>query len=178
MVKFLQLGPNCLIERCQGEECLVPEARHNPTFCDLAAAKLPAKMQEIDGRSLLPLLENPSAKWADRELVIHCGRWNPGKHEESKYKKCAVRTQEWRFVDNKKLYNITTDPGEKSDVASAHPEVVAELRKTYEKWWNAVLPLMVNEGLPKVGKGEHPLALRYEKQLKEKGIPDWMPAEL
>ena len=76
------------------------------------------------------------------------------------------------------IENITTDPGEKSDVASAHPEVVAELRKTYEKWWNAVLPLMVNEGLPKVGKGEHPLALRYEKQLKEKGIPDWMPAEL
>jgi arylsulfatase A-like enzyme len=34
------------------------------TFCDLAGVEVPGDIQEIDGRSLLPLLENPQATWA------------------------------------------------------------------------------------------------------------------
>ncbi len=143
-----------------------------PTFATLAGAMLPEKMQEVDGRSLVPLLENPKADWADRQIFIHCGRWDAGKMEAAKYQKCAVRTERWRLVDNKQLYDISADPGEKEDVAAAHPEVVDQLRKSYDKWWDSAVPLMVNEGLPKVK--DHPLHLRYEKQLKEKGIPEWV----
>ena len=148
------------------------------TFCELAGAKLPARMQELDGRSLLPLLENPQADWPGRELFIHCGRWNPGKRDDFKFKKCAVRTDRWRFVNNENLYDISNDPSETTDVAGAHPEVVEKLRKSYDKWWESVLPLMVNEGLPKVAPEDMPLAIRYNKQLKEKGIPEWAPADI
>ncbi|WP_442506801.1 arylsulfatase [Novipirellula sp. SH528] len=143
------------------------------TFCDLAGVKLPVKMQELDGRSLVPLLENPKAEWADRKLFVHCGRWN-GDPESAKFEKCAVRTQQWRFVNNQELYDISADPGETTDVASSHPEVIGQLRKSYDSWWQSVLPLMVNEGLPKLK--EHPLHVRYEKQVQEKGIPEWGPA--
>jgi arylsulfatase len=146
------------------------------TFCDLAGAKLPAKMQELDGRSLLPLLEDPAAKWADRELFIHCGRWNDGQRAAFKYNKCAVRTEKWRLTNNAQLYDISTDPSESMNVASAHPEVVDQLRKSYDQWWTSVLPLMVNEGMPKLE--EQPLHVRYYKQLEEQGIPAWSPAEL
>lgn len=144
-----------------------------PTFSELAGASLPAKMQDLDGRSFLPLWEDPAAEWADRELFVHCGRWNPGKRDDSKYKKCAVRTQQWRFVNNEELYDVAQDPGELTDIASDHPEVVEALRQFYDQWWDSTYPLLVNEGLPRLK--EHPLAVRYEAQLKDKGIPEWVP---
>lgn len=147
------------------------------TFCDLAGVTLPAKMQELDGRSLLPLLKDPGADWPDRQRFVHCGRWNSGKRDASKFKKCAVRTERWRFVNNKELYDISKDPFEKTDVAGQHAEVITKLRQTYDQWWESVLPLMVNEGLPKVSPENQPLAIRYYKQLKEKGIPEWTPEE-
>lgn len=145
------------------------------TFCELAGAKLPAKMQGLDGRSLLPLLENPKAEWPARELFVHCGRWPEGQRDKFKYIKCAVRSARWRFVNNTELYDISKDPGETKDVAASYPEVVAQMRKSYDQWWETVLPLMVNEGQPKVAPDEQPLALRYNKQLKDKGIPEWSP---
>jgi arylsulfatase len=146
------------------------------TFCELAGVKRPSKMQELDGRSLLPLLKDPKAKWPDRELFVHCGRWNTGEREAFKFEKCAVRTDRWRFVNNAELYDISSDPGETKEVAASYPEVVDQLRKSYDKWWASTLPLMINEGLPKLK--EQPLAVRYEKQLKERSIPDWAPADV
>ncbi len=148
------------------------------TFVELAGAELPDKMQEIDGRSLVPLLENPEAGWPDRELFFHCGRWTPGKREGAKYAKCAVRTERWRLVNHKELYDVTKDPGQRNDVAKSFPEVVARLGKSYDAWWESVQPLMVNEGLPKLKTEEFPLNIRYYKQLKESGIPEWAPDAL
>ena len=145
------------------------------TFSELAGVELPEKMQELSGRSLVPLLENPNADWADRELFIHCGRWPAGKREEAKYEKMAVRTEQWRFDNNKQLYNIPKDPSERNDVSTEHPMVITQLRNAYDRWWENVKPLMVNEGLPKVEPKDQPLAKRYYKQLKEHGIPNWAP---
>ena len=150
-----------------------------PTFCELAGVTLPEKMQPLDGRSLLPLMENPTdAKWPDRELFIHCGRWKPGQRDDAKYKKCAVRTQRWRLVNNTMLHDIQADPSETEDVADSYPEVVAKLQKAFDAWWDSTEPLLVNEGLPTIPPEKQPFALRYAKQLKEKGIPDWAPASL
>ena len=145
-----------------------------PTFVELAGAKLPETAQEMDGRSLVPLLEDPKAEWPDRELFIHCGRWDTGKREASKFKKCAVRTQQWRLVNNKSLYDISKDPSETMDVFAEHPEVVAKLQKSYDAWWDSTLPFLVNEGLPKVAQDDQPLSIRYYKQLEEEGIPDYV----
>lgn len=147
------------------------------TFCDLAGLEIPSGIQELEGRSMLPLLEDPDASWADRALFVHKGRWEKGEDPNlSKYKDCAVRTQRWRFVNNKELYDISKDPFEKVDVADRHPEVIAELRKAYDKWWEETVPLMVNEDKPYAD--HHPQGARYEKQLKERGIPDWVAPAL
>jgi len=148
-----------------------------PTFAALAGAELPDDMQPLDGRSLLPLVETPEVPWEHRELFVHCGRWSEGQWEAEKFKQCAVRTPNWRFVNNLELYHIPTDPGETTDVAAEHPKVVERLRRAYDTWWESAVPLMVNEGLPRVRREEQPLALRYEKQLAETGIPNWAPAK-
>ncbi len=147
------------------------------TFCDLAGVKIPSDIQKIDGRSMLPLLENPKAAWEDRQLFVHQGRWAKGADpNESKFKNCAVRTQRWRFVNNKELYDIPNDPYEATNVADEHPDVVAQLRKAYDQWWVETVPLMVNEDVPYVPA--QPQAVRYEKQKAEIGIPDWTPPHL
>ena len=151
------------------------------TLCDLAGADVPDNIQDIDGRSLLPLLEDPGAEWADRNLFIHKGRWKKGADpNESRYESCAIRTSRWRMVrpserDEFELYDISRDPFEKSDVARQHPEVVEELKAAYDQWWEETVPLMVNENRPYAEA--NPQAVRYHKQLEEEGIPDWAPPE-
>jgi len=116
--------------------------------------------------------------WPDRELFVHCGRWAKGKRDDAKYEKCAVRFGRWRLVDHGHLYDIASDPGESTDVAGSYPDVVQELRDSYERWWASVLPLVVNEDLPRVAPDDQPLAIRYNQQLREQGIPDWAPPAL
>jgi arylsulfatase A-like enzyme len=147
------------------------------TFCQLAGAEIPKDIQKIDGGTLMPLLANPKADWPDRQLFVHQGRWGKGADPSgSKFKRCAVRSQRWRLVNNKELYDIAADPYEKTNVIDAHPEVVASLRKAYDAWWAETLPLMVNEDAPYAK--EQPQTVRYERQLKEGGIPAWTAPEL
>lgn len=142
------------------------------TFTELAGARIPAGIQPIDGTTMLPLLEN--APWEDRYLFTHKGRWEKGEDPSlSKFKDCAVRTQRWRFVNNEELFDIAADPFEKLDAAADHPEVIADLRKAYDVWWEETLPFMVNEDVPY--SPVHPQVERYNKQLAEQGIPEWTP---
>ena len=147
-----------------------------PTLSELAGAQLPEGIQPLEGRSLLPLMQNKDAEWIDREIFINCGRWPANKRDDYKYAKCAVRTQEWRLVNNTQLYNIVRDPGEQNNIAAKHPEVVQKLQNSYDTWWQSTLPLMINENLPTVKAENQPFAKRYAKQLKEKGIPEWAPS--
>lgn len=147
------------------------------TICQLAGAEIPTDIQPIDGRSLLPLLENPESDWPDRHLFVHRGRWEKGDDpNQSKYKACAVRSARWRLVNHGELYDIASDPYETTDVAAKHPDVVAKLRAAYDAWWSETLPLMVNEDAPYAP--QQPQAVRYQRQLDERGIPAWTPPKL
>jgi len=148
------------------------------TFTELAGAELPEKMQELDGRSWLPLIENANAQWDDRKLFFHCGRWPAEKHDAFIHKKCAVRTQQWRLVNHTELFDIIKDPGEKNNIAADHPETVAELQQSYDQWWKSNIPFLVNEGLPAIKPNNLHFTKLYQKQLKESGIPDWSPEKL
>ncbi|WOH39525.1 arylsulfatase [Thalassotalea fonticola] len=147
------------------------------TFTELAGAKIPNNIQQIDGRSLLPLLENPKSDWPDREIFVHKGRWASGSNvEHSKYKKSAVRTQRWRLVNNSELYDINNDPFEDTDVAKKYPEVVQQLRTKYDSWWQQTVPLMVNEDAPLLD--HQPFVELYEKAIAGGPLPLWQPPKL
>ncbi len=137
-----------------------------PTFAELAGATLNDQArQQIQGRSLVPLLNNPAAPWSDRYLVSHVGRWELGldvanaKPEQAKYLNCSIRWKNYRAVriagknnvgkanaaNGWALYDLTTDPGESNDIAVANPEIVKQLDAEYDLWWAAAVPNMVNE---------------------------------
>lgn len=128
-----------------------------PTLAELAGAKLDEKVaKQSEGRSLVPLLENPAAAWPARTLFTHLGRWEKGQPPESgKYRQCSVRTPDYHLVstvngDQPKwmLFDVRTDYAEKQDIAAQHAEIVAEMSGAFEQWWAAVVPMMVNEKVP------------------------------
>jgi arylsulfatase A-like enzyme len=102
--------------------------------------------------------------------------------EENKYNNAAVRTEQWRLVftlDKGKvqyfLSDINKDPGELNNLVDKFPEVIKELTAAYDNWWDSTKPFLVNEKLPLVPAKQQPLTIKYNKQLIEKGIPDWKP---
>ena len=148
-----------------------------PTIAAIAGASLDAKVRaQVEGRSLLPLLENPSAPWTERTLFTHVGRWTRFSDPDlAKFSNCSVRTKRWHLVSVKggaqpawELYDIAADPGEKSDVAGQHQDIVATLAAQYEAWWIAARAGMVNEKA--VGPRLNPFAELYWKQFG--GGPD------
>ena len=127
-----------------------------PTLSELAGAPLPPKAKvQVEGRSLVPLLANPKAPWADRTLVTHVGRWEPeARPEEYQYRNCAIRNTRWSLVSidggakpSWQLFDLRADYGQTKDVAAANPSVVAELSAAYDQWWRSARPLLVNEGV-------------------------------
>jgi len=135
-----------------------------PTFLALAGVKHPDGLK-IDGRSLMPILENAKADWPDRALVTHVGRWPRGKAADAKFSNMSIRNSQFALVNNKELFDLKADYGQKTNVIDDHPKVVEQLRKTYDAWWDQVLPLMVNEDLdgPKV----NPFHELYWKQFPD-----------
>ena len=93
-----------------------------PTISELALGTVPAW---TEGLSLVPLLEG-------RDLDL------PGALSERGYEPLTSwRDPPWKLVLDEAsgtavLYDLAADPGETTDVAAAHPEVVAELRGRLE----------------------------------------------
>jgi len=140
-----------------------------PTLCELAGAAIPAKVATtVEGRSLVPLLRDPTAAWPDRPLFTHLGRWDKGQVAGNAYRQCRVREGKWSLVNVKntpntwELYDVAADPGETNDLAKTHPDHVARLAAEYDRWWKSVQPDLVNENID--GPAENPFKVAYERQ--------------
>lgn len=69
-------------------------------------------------------------------------------------------------------YDIQADPGQKTDIATQHPEVVQRLRDDYEAWWKSLegeMKQIVRYGL---GGDENPMTLSSHDWLMEPGERD------
>jgi arylsulfatase len=140
-----------------------------PTLAAIAGANLSDRARrQVEGRSLLPLLKDPSARWPDRVLVTHCGRWPRGQAAQSKYASYSIRDSRFTLVNNAELYDLKADPGETRNVIAAHAEAAARLRSAYDSWWESILPCLENEDA--IGPKINPFKARYWAQFG--GGPD------
>lgn len=85
-----------------------------PTLAELAGVPLKST-RKLDGKSLAPLLTGPPREWPDREIVSH---WNG---------KVSVRNQQFRFDSQGRLFDLSSDPGQRTNVAQHHAETVQRL---------------------------------------------------
>jgi arylsulfatase len=110
-------------------------------------------------------------------LYTHVGRWPVGADpHDFKTKGCSVRNQKYRFVNDTALFDMEQDPGQTTNVADRHPDIVARFRAAYDEWWKGTVPLMVNEGTP-LSK-TRPFHELFRKQSETTGIPDWKPPKI
>lgn len=165
-----------------------------PTLAALAGAALPDG--QVEGRSLLPLIENPQAEWPDRYIFGHVGRWPTGSNpDDFKEVNFSVRNQRWRYVGTHQgmggldgkvkpiaqdagpaLYDMDADPGQTTNVMAEHPNVVIAMKAAYDQFWKEARPLMVNEQVP-LSK-THPYHEWYREQEAAGGIPQWIAPKL
>jgi arylsulfatase len=154
-----------------------------PTIVELAGIKVPEAVQpQLEGRSLVPLLQDPKAAWADRRLFTHVGRWERfSDPAESKFRAAAVRNTRWALVSDAKagppnwqLFDLSVDYGQTKDVIEGHPEVARDLASAYDAWWAECLPLMVNERA--VGPAINPFQVLYYQQFGGSPTPAAMEA--
>lgn len=151
------------------------------TWAGLAGAKLTPEVEsQVEGRSLLPLLENPSAAWEDRTLFSHTGRWPKGTdYNASKTRNAAARTTQYHLVSEARapakakakatvntgwqLFDVKADPGETKNIADEKPEIVKSMLASYDAWWDSLKGQVdLNEKV--VGPKLNPFAEQYWKQ--------------
>ncbi|MEX2261002.1 MAG: sulfatase-like hydrolase/transferase [Bryobacteraceae bacterium] len=96
-----------------------------PTFLSAAGIDAPQGVR-FDGVDLIPYL-NGTRQGAPHEALF----WRAGQAR-------AVRQGPWKLLEfgerYSKLYNLTSDIGEKTDVSARHPEVVKRLRDAWRAW--------------------------------------------
>ncbi|MDQ6701169.1 MAG: arylsulfatase, partial [Acidobacteriota bacterium] len=104
-----------------------------PTIADLCGLK-DTRGASFDGTSLAGLLKG-AASLPDRTLVVQYGQIL------KKWDACVI-WRNWRLVKGEELYDIQTDPGQKSDVAAQHADVLKKMRDYYEAWWARRAPTL------------------------------------
>lgn len=123
-----------------------------PTLIDLCDLKS-VNTLGFDGISIASLLKGKKKSFPVRSVMVHDqGRFgNPiGEGLLIKDKDFTVMQDKWRLVNNE-LYDISTDPGQRNDIAGQYPGLVNSLRKDYEAWWESIsynseeiCPIVVN----------------------------------
>lgn len=106
-----------------------------PSFVDMCELKMPREVK-FDGQSLKELWLTPDGETdlTNRTLVVHSQRVET----PVKWKRCSVMKQNWRLINGKYLYDLETDRAQKKDISKQHPKIVAELRSSYDAWWDSV----------------------------------------
>lgn len=152
-----------------------------PTFAALAGAALPEG--QVEGRSLLPLLQGSAGEWQDRFLFSNLCRWPTGAEpDDFKDVNFSIRNQRWRYVGGRgnaskaSLFDMEADPAQARNVIAAHPEIAAEMRAAYDQYWIEARPLMVNESAP-ISRTK-PYHEWFHRQKAGDGIPNWVAPEL
>lgn len=110
-----------------------------PTLLDLAGIAV-TPPEPFHGRSMAPVLRGQSEE-APREFVITAQhlRRDAGARQSSNWTTPVLYTERWAYAPiganrEAELYDITSDPYAQSDVASGHPEVVAQLHEKLVSW--------------------------------------------
>lgn len=107
-----------------------------PTLVDLCHLKKPARTH-FDGTSLAGLLRGQWKHLPNRMLVVQFSRMNAPRPKKGD---AAVLWKRWRLVADKELYDLSTDPGQRKDIAKEHPKILAKMRAHYNKWWAGIEP--------------------------------------
>ena len=130
-VPFLVRWPNGGFSTARSIDEITSYVDFMPTLLDLCDVEVPAR-RSFHGESLRPLMEgNVDDHWSERIITTDTQRVA----HPLKWRRSSVMKDTWRLVNKTELYNLADDPGQETDIAAQHPEIVRELQEGYERWW-------------------------------------------
>jgi arylsulfatase A-like enzyme len=109
-------------------------------YATVAAAAGKPLPERCDGKDLVPFLKGDKQGDVHEYLFWH----NADPTDAPRRNLYAVRWKDWRLIktpDGWRLFDLRKDPQEKTDLAAAHPEVVANMRAQYEAFVATLPPL-------------------------------------
>ncbi|MGI9550392.1 MAG: arylsulfatase [Aurantibacter sp.] len=98
-----------------------------PTLAALADVETSTE-KPLDGKNMAPLLLGKKTSWENRYVFNH---WNG---------KTSVRSQNFRLDSEDRLYDITKDRGQTTDVSGQYPKVLDSLKGSKQIWLADIRP--------------------------------------
>jgi arylsulfatase A-like enzyme len=164
-----------------------------PTILEICGIESPINTL-IDGVSLYPLLVGSPDEWPDRNLIFQFHRGMV----PQRYQNCAVRSQKYKLVSQYsktqerytglpslkpafELYDIENDPSENDNIAQTNPDIMNEMRRVYDTWFNEMRRTREFEpGWILIGSDhENPMHLcRYQDSHYTNGTPQGWPVKI
>lgn len=138
-----------------------------PTLAKLTGTPMPDGWKG-DGLDLSAVLLGEGVVPSDRMIFSHVGRWRgdemPERHRSNNF---SVREGRW-LLQGLELFDLETDPGQKSNVFEKFPDDASRLLTGYGQWWDSVLPMVREPVRPWVGDARQPVVLL--------SAHDWWPS--
>jgi arylsulfatase A-like enzyme len=90
---------------------------------------------QADGTSLAALMQGRVKSLPERTLVVQFSRMNVDAPQQND---AAVMSGKWRWIQNKELYDIASDPEQKHNLFSERRDIADRLKQHYDRWWASV----------------------------------------
>jgi len=143
-----------------------------PTLAELCQVPLPSSYKP-DGRSLAPLLKNSNAPWDREHIVLRFIDGSASSEAPETATSSYIMTKRWRLLNGNELYDMAADPAQQENVASEHPEVVANLLAAYKPYWHSVKPRLTPVHIDIGNPAENPTPLCSQDWYMITGSPPW-----
>ena len=88
----------------------------------------------FDGKSLVPLIREEVASYDSEFYITECTWMRKHGWRTPQWKLIVALEPDFHFKPEVELYNLVQDPGENTNLAETHPDVVALLRKRMKDW--------------------------------------------
>lgn len=143
-----------------------------PTLAELCDIPVPESHQP-DGVSIAAPLQNVEAPAPRDHLVV---QFQGGAHfrgAPAEWADSCVVKDEWRLINGEELYDIKSDPAQRSDVSAEKPDVVKNLRSLYTPFWKSVSPRMTPVSIDLGNPTDNPTTLCSQDWYMPTGNPPW-----
>lgn len=127
-----------------------------PTILEMASLKNYHTIQQVDGKSFVPLLKGDKVDDVERLFIWHYpNKWQVEDYLGINYKS-AIREGDWKMIYNmrngsKELYNLKMDIGETQNLKDKYPEKVKSLSELLSgklRKWQSPMPIVKATGKP------------------------------
>lgn len=153
-----------------------------PTLAKLCHADVP-QHNKVDGKNLLPLLNNEPVTWKNRSLFFYWSRRYPELYHNMALQKADYKligqTNYNASLEDFELFNIKNDPNEQHNIVLKHKNLAKELKTELDGFYQDLIFSENLKNQPYISIGtnfENPVILNRNDASGERGI--WSQEEV